>query len=380
VVKNLKELRYSACKRTRHSQLVRIRLPYARVLVVDDNVTNLDVAKGMLQAYGMKIDCVTGGQQAIDAVRGGKVKYNAIFMDHMMPGMDGMEATRCIREEIGTEYAKTVPIIALTANAIVGNKEVFLSRGFQAFLSKPIELSQLDAVVRQWVRDKNREDASGYENDEEMFFERRVWKDRRGVNERRAAGPQTPLGLEKISGLNTDKGLMRFGGDEKTYLHVLRSYVMNTRLILETVKHVNEENLDDYIFAVHGIKASSRGIGADEVGDRADALEKMSMAGDMGFVRANHAAFYKAAEELMFAIEEVIGKIAAEKPKKNIPDHGLLSRIREACENYDIDGLDSAMSELETCEYESDDGLAAWLRENVDRMNYEEIIRRLSAL
>jgi CheY-like chemotaxis protein len=82
----------------------------------------------MMKPYGMKIDCVTSGQEAIDAIRAEKVKYNAIFMDHMMPGMDGIEATRIIREEIGTEYAKTVPVIALTANAIVGNEEMFLNK------------------------------------------------------------------------------------------------------------------------------------------------------------------------------------------------------------------------------------------------------------
>jgi signal transduction histidine kinase/PAS domain-containing protein len=91
VVSNLKELRYSDSKRARNSQFVRIHLPYARVLVVDDNVTNLDVARGMMQAYGMQIDCATSGQQAIDAIRSEKVRYNAIFMDHMMPGMDGLE-------------------------------------------------------------------------------------------------------------------------------------------------------------------------------------------------------------------------------------------------------------------------------------------------
>ena len=76
-------------------------------------------------------------------------------MDHMMPEMDGIEATRIIREEIGTEYAKNVPIIILTANALVGNEEMFLSQGFQAFLSKPIDTVRLDSVIRRWVRDKN---------------------------------------------------------------------------------------------------------------------------------------------------------------------------------------------------------------------------------
>jgi signal transduction histidine kinase/AmiR/NasT family two-component response regulator len=156
VVKNLKSFRYSDSKRKQYARFVRTKLPYAKVLVVDDNITNLDVAKGLMKPYEMQIDCVTSGQQAVDAIQTEKVTYNAIFMDHMMPGMDGVEATRRIRA-IGTDYAKHIPIIALTANAIAGNEEMFLSKGFQAFLSKPINLMHLDSIIKQWVRDKSKE-------------------------------------------------------------------------------------------------------------------------------------------------------------------------------------------------------------------------------
>ncbi len=149
---NLMRLRYSDAKRSRNAQLTRAKLPHARVLVVDDVVTNLDVVRGMMKPYGMKIDCATGGRQAVEMIRAEKRRYNAVFMDHMMPGMDGMEATRIIREEIGTEYARAIPIIALTANAIVGAEEMFLRCGFQDFISKPIDMAKLDAVLRRWVR------------------------------------------------------------------------------------------------------------------------------------------------------------------------------------------------------------------------------------
>jgi PAS domain S-box-containing protein len=388
IANNLKELRYSDSKRARNSQFARVQLPYARVLVVDDNVTNLDVARGMMQAYGMQIDCATSGQQAIDAIRSEKVRYNAIFMDHMMPGMDGLETARIIREEIGTEYARTIPLIALTANAIVGNKEMFLSRGFQAFISKPIEITRLDAVIHQWVRDRDKENIFNSQPINvagELFLERRKWDRRSGKrrnrgNEGHGTYGQTLPGTKNIPGLNASKGLARFSGDEKTYRQVLQSYVTNTRLILETVKEFNENNLDDYVIAVHGIKASSLGIGADSVGEMAEVLEKMAKAGNLDFLRKNHPAFLQAAGELTLVIENMIGKAAADKPKKDKPDAGILSRISIACKNYDIDELDAAMTGLEAFEYESDGGLAAWLRENVDRMNYEEITDKLFSL
>jgi signal transduction histidine kinase/CheY-like chemotaxis protein len=158
VVKNLENLDLARSHQLSPDMSI-TTLPYARVLVVDDVKTNLDVAKGMLKPYGMQIDCVTSGQRAFELIRDEKVRYNAVFMDHMMPGMDGIETTRKIREEIGTDYARYIPVIALTANAIVGNDKLFLENGFQAFLSKPIDMKRMDIVLKQFVRDKEQEKA-----------------------------------------------------------------------------------------------------------------------------------------------------------------------------------------------------------------------------
>jgi CheY-like chemotaxis protein len=199
VAKNLKKFKYFDEKHIRSQEFIRIRLPYARVLIVDDVPVNLDVARGMMQPYQMQIDCVTSGEEAIDLVRSAEVRYSAIFMDHMMPGMDGIEATRIIREEIGTDYAKSVPIIALTANAIAGNEEIFLSKGFQAFLSKPIDIQRMDQVIRKWVRDRDLEKqleeerkSRTFERDGEQVVdlrtkgERRKREDRRDGSQRRS--------------------------------------------------------------------------------------------------------------------------------------------------------------------------------------------------
>jgi signal transduction histidine kinase/CheY-like chemotaxis protein len=127
------------------------QIPDAAVLVVDDMATNLKVAQGLLKPYGMKISCVTSGRQAVNLVREGRIKFDLIFMDHMMPEPDGIETVRIIRNELESDYAKTVPIIALTANAIIGNEKMFLENGFQGFLSKPIDLAKLDEILRTWL-------------------------------------------------------------------------------------------------------------------------------------------------------------------------------------------------------------------------------------
>ena len=139
---------YTEEKKIDKQKLVRADLSFAKVLVVDDMQTNLDVAKGLLGKYKMQVDCVLSGQEAIEQLRTEQQTYNAIFMDHMMPGMDGIETAKAIRN---IEYAQNIPIIAMTANAIEGTEEMFYANGFQGFLTKPINIFHLDAITQKWI-------------------------------------------------------------------------------------------------------------------------------------------------------------------------------------------------------------------------------------
>ncbi len=361
VAESLKRFDYSANKLNRNSRASRIPLPYARVLLVDDNITNLDVTKGLMKPYRMKVDCVTSGEAAVRAVRAEKVRYSAIFMDHMMPGMDGVEATRLIRQT-GTEYAETVPIIALTANAIVGSEEMFLNNGFQAFISKPIDIMRLDAILRQWVRDKDQEqELSG-------------WDEGATPVDGALRGPS--LASINIAGVDKRKALERFGGDEEVYLDVLRSYAKGTRLILASLReYLAAENLNDYAIAVHGVKGSSYAICAREVGELAEALEMSAKAGEIGEVRGGHDAFDAAASALLDELDKALGDIGGEeKPLAAAPDTALLFELRSACEAFDMDRVDAALEQLEAFQYESGGELVAWLREQVNNMVFEEIV------
>jgi signal transduction histidine kinase/CheY-like chemotaxis protein/PAS domain-containing protein/HPt (histidine-containing phosphotransfer) domain-containing protein len=363
VAESLKRFHYSTSKLDRNSHINRIPLPYAHVLLVDDNTTNLDVARGLMKPYGMRIDCVTSGQEAIRAVREEKVRYNAIFMDHMMPGMDGIEATRIIREEIGTEYAQTIPIIALTANAIAGNEALFLSKGFQAFISKPIDIMKLDAVLRQWVRDKNREKEL-FETDTDIH-----------LSDNGKPGASLLTGIT-INGVDKDKALERFGGDETVFIDVLRSYAAGTRPVLKNLDaYLAAENCEDYAIAVHGIKGSSYAIFAQETGRLAEELENAAKAGNFDAVKAGHGGFEKTAEALLNGIDKALSEInaAADKPIAAKPDPELLRELRDACKTFDMDRVDAAMEELESFRYESGGGLVERLREQVNNMAFEEI-------
>ncbi|MDR1069230.1 MAG: response regulator [Gracilibacteraceae bacterium] len=368
IAENLRHFHYCDNKRRSNAKLARIRLPYARVLVVDDVQTNLDVAKGMMKPYGMQIDCVTGGRQAVGRIREAKVVYNAIFMDHMMPEMDGIEAARVIREEIGTEYARNIPIIALTANAIIGNEKMFLEKGFQAFISKPIDIMQLDAVVRQWLRNKalEKESAAG-----------------ETTGETAGAAPETEAaaGGLKIKGIDVEKCLSRFGGDMETCLQVWRSYAANTASLLEQMRGGADgpKQMAAYAVVAHGIKGSSRGICADAAGDMAEALERAAKAGDTAFIRAYNADFIRTAETLLENLRQALDRAGRDtpKPRKAEPESALLRELRRCCADYDMDGIDAVMEELERFDYEREGELTAWLRERIDRMEFAEILERL---
>ena len=365
VMENLKSFRYSDQKRRKNSKLVRIKLPGARVLVVDDNITNLDVARGLLKPYEMGIDCMTDGQQAIDVIRKGKVKYDVVLMDHMMPGMDGIEATRRIRE-IGTDYAKTIPIIACTANAIVGNKEMFLSNGFQDFISKPIEIVRLDEIIRLWVHDKSTENTESQIDDKKLSIKK----------------PGLSIKSFNIEGVDLKKGLLRFGDDEEVYVSILHSYIVNTRPILERIKKVDKNDLYGYSIDIHGLKSSTLGICAEDASNTAKELEDAANSGNYDFVNKNNPGFIKTAEKLISDLEILLGKIDAANSKtlKDKPGLEMLERLMAACNAYDMDGVDEAMAEIESFKYESDDGLIAWLRENVLQVNFTQIIEKLSTL
>ena len=374
VAKILKEFRYSVYKNDQSLRLTRNRLPDARVLVVDDNAVNLDVAKGLLQLYGIKVDCVTSGQEAIDAIRSEKKRYNAVFMDHMMPEMNGIEATRIIRET-DTDYAKHIPIIALTANAIVGSKEMFLSNGFQAFISKPIQVSSLNKAIREWVWDVDRQVILDGQMVSDVLNE-----NDQGVSDELRENKRRILG-RKIAGLDIVRGIKRFGGNEGLFLKVLSSYAKNTRPLLEMIKEVGENSLADYAITIHGIKGSSHGIYADTVGAKAEALEEAAKAGDFDFVSANNRTFIETTGKLVDDIEDLLGTDTGDpKPKKDKPDTELLSKVLAACKNYDIEKIDEVMAEIDSYEYESDAGLAVWLRDNIDHLNYELIVEKLSDL
>ena len=315
VVQNLQNFRFTDVKRRNVAGFTRTPLPHAKLLVVDDNQTNLYVFQNILKPYKMLVDCVLSGPEAIEAIKDGKVKYDAIFMDHMMPEMDGIEATRIIREEIGSDYAKNIPIIACTANAIVGSKDMFLGNGFQAFLSKPVDISALDHVLKHWVRDyqdQNEKDLTDRMDDlddstpEESFRpihseislddERESQRDEKEVSPVRT----TPV---NIPGLDAEVCLELFNNDIDDYVKFISFFAETTQAKLESIETVTADSLHDYAVVVHGIKGSCVWIGAYEIGNQAEELERAALGGNLDTVHEKNPSFIRETTALIENIQ-----------------------------------------------------------------------------
>jgi signal transduction histidine kinase/DNA-binding NarL/FixJ family response regulator/HPt (histidine-containing phosphotransfer) domain-containing protein len=374
---NLSGFRYTIRRRAGNEKLLRVKLPQAKVLVVDDVSTNLDVAKGILGPYGMTVHCVSSGQEAIDQVRQDQTKYDAIFMDHMMPGMDGIEAARIIRE-IGTDYAKTVPIIALTANALIGSEELFLGKGFQDFLSKPIDIRRMDRIVNHWIRRKYPKTPVEYALPDSAG-EAPPAAGRSGDSAQEYQPSLIPPGF-CIEGLDLAEGLSRFDGDEKTWLQLVRSFVNHTPAQLDSIRTVTGENLKDYMITVHGLKGISLNLGANLVGMHAKELEYAAKANNLDFVQSHNEGFIASMEKFVADLRGLLKQTDTEeeKPQKDAPDPALLKKIQEASEDYDMETLEEALTALEAFSYRSENSLVPWLREQADKSDFKAIQNQLT--
>jgi len=152
VAERLRSFKFAGDRHTARLQITRKPMPYGSVLLVDDVEINLYVAEGLLALYELKVEMADSGFAAIEKVNSGKT-YDIIFMDHMMPKMDGMETTRRLRA-----YGYNGVIVALTANALAGNDEMFMRNGFDGFISKPIDIHELDVILGKFIRDRHPEE------------------------------------------------------------------------------------------------------------------------------------------------------------------------------------------------------------------------------
>ena len=348
-------------EREKHLKIIREPMPYGKVLVVDDMKSNLDVAKLLLNPYQLQIDTAESGFDAIDIINSGKM-YDIVFMDHMMPKMDGIETVKRLRQ---SGYKNT--IFALTADAVAGQKEMFLANGFDGFISKPIDIRQLNDSLNKFIRDKEH----GRETEKTILPSPSV--------------PEQPDEKEipelKIPGVDSEKGLALFDGNMDIYISVMRSFVSNALSNMEILGNVSQESLPDYAITVHGMKSISANIGAEELRETALKLELMSKSGDLAGVLSINKAFLANVENVVSGVQAWFAEFDGLNPKPLLPcpDRLLLARLQKSCEEYDMADIDDVMDKLESSNYDTDADLIPWLREKISAMDFSAAATRLSS-
>ena len=278
-----------------------------RALAVDDEEMNLMVAKGVLGNYGIEVDTCLSGKEAI--AQCGTTAYDIIFLDHMMPGFDGVETLKRIRELRNGMY-QDLPVIALTANTVSGAREMFRNEGFTEFVPKPIERMVLERVLRKVLPKSciqySVTPANGKMPVEELpEAARSVPADspeQPGPAEppaRQADASAIPYDRLAQSGVNVDMGLDYCAGDEDFYREMLRLFsAQGEEKRAEIAALYESANWTDYAIKVHALKSTSLTIGAEALSAQAKELELAGKRGDVDFIRAHHHALLSAHEEL----------------------------------------------------------------------------------
>ncbi|MCL2182269.1 MAG: ATP-binding protein [Chitinispirillia bacterium] len=322
---------------SRGDGIARFIAPEANVMLVDDTGTNLRVAEGLLAPYKMRLTLCKSGVEAVEAARTGN--FDIIFMDHMMPGMDGIEATKRIRS-LGGEYYKKLPIVALTANAVTGMKEMFLSEGLNDFISKPIDITKLNSVLDRWIPKAKRKSTAD-------------------VSVKPDSGGADGVEIEKISidGVDTQKGLAMSGGNGAYYVRTLTMfYEDGFGKIEEMKKCLDMGDLQLYATHVHGLKSASASIGASDLSTSAWELEIAGKENNKTFIGEHNAKFVMDLEALLRNIGRILDEIEA---SKGISQDKLsaeqiepeLVRLRDALDHFDSEVIDQATTALQEFEH-----------------------------
>lgn len=267
--------------------------PDVKVLVVDDNVINRKVAKGFLKSYSFDLTEAGSGQEAIDLVR--ENRYDIIFMDHMMPVMDGIEAADIIRRDCGENGAAPV-IIALTANAMEGMREKFLSCGFQDFIAKPLDRKELGRLLGRWVPEERKQSKNGEKTEKQL----------------------DPKDFP-IEGIDIAAASRYYVGDKAGFTNLLELYHMDGQRKKELLRELSGTDISRYCVEVHGLKSASANIGAMKVSKLAREQENAAAQGDTDLVAQGFPKLLEAYETLLLHIGLFIDKDNQQNSCEKLP-------------------------------------------------------------
>lgn len=270
--------------------------PDAKILVVDDVTMNLKVVEGLLKATKIQIDTAVSGSECLECVK--TTPYQMIFLDHMMPEMDGLETLEHMKNLADNPNAQT-PVIMLTANAIVGAKEEYIEAGFTDYLTKPIRETELLEMILKYLPEELVCENGGQGIEKSQ--------DAQDMEQPEAGGEGAePLQrLEQLEGLDVKTGLIYCMNEEDFYIEMLQEFLQADKA--SQLKHfLAEEDWDNYRTTVHALKSTSLTIGAAHLSGEAKALETAAKEGNMDYIRSHHDGVMDEYKELTDHLKEIL--------------------------------------------------------------------------
>ncbi|MBE6880703.1 MAG: response regulator [Ruminococcaceae bacterium] len=267
--------------------------PDAKILVVDDVAVNLNVFVNLIKNFNMQVDTALSGQEALEITA--KKKYDIIFMDHMMPVMDGIETLGHIKGD-KTNPNNNTTVVMLTANALIGMKEMYLKKGFTDYLSKPIVPDKLEALIKQYLPDEKmipvtrEQDKSDKADDESDSFKK--------------LSPPLQKLKTLIPDVNTDMGIMYCCQSESVYIEFLQEFLFGKKY--EPIEDAyKDNNIKQYEIEVHTLKGSAKMLGFDKLSKLAEKLQFAAKDNDMDTINSTHDKMITLYKDIISALEQI---------------------------------------------------------------------------
>lgn len=378
----------------------RMVCPGVRALVVDDEPMNLMVAEGILRDYQMEVKTAESGIRALELCE--REEFDLIFLDHMMPEMDGVETLKRIRK-MPTEEGRSLTAIAFTANAVSGAREMFLREGFDEFVSKPIEYLELERVLKK-VLPKSL--VSFVERDwhEESRYEQKAFPAENHLNERdvdktpeeggESKAEEDMLSRLERMGINTSAGLQYCRGDREFYLELLTKFARDAEQKEQAIEGFwQKEDLANYRIMVHALKSSAKMIGADNLSELARKAEEAAKNQDKAYIKANHGELLATYRKTALGLSETPGTDdsdiskthALENNREKICREELLERLyglKDSFGTFEADRVETLLGEMSGMLYgEMSVGeLLLNIREDVEDFEFGKASEKVQAL
>ena len=305
--------------------------PTAKILVVDDTVMNLTVVKGLLKQTKVQIETADSGYECLNLVT--KNHYDIIFLDHRMPGIDGIETLQRMKQ-LPNNLNQETPVISLTANAISGARKQYIDAGFQDYLTKPIDSAKLEQMMIEYLPQEKVKKVMPVDDFVGVDVEEKI----------------LPEWLSMIDGLNVDEGLKHCGGVD-AYLDALTVFAQSvTSGAKEIENFYNAEDWQNYTTKVHALKSSARVIGASELSERAKRLENAGVNGYIDEIKDATAGMLKLYSSFAIKLSQLIEVEEDDSDKPLIDDDQLAEAyeaLKEIAATFDYDSAQFVLQSLE---------------------------------